>query len=369
MQMQKKNRSISKGVIEAKDKLDLLRSNQQFSPNVSKRTVGINLNTFLSSKPGNIEPESVQSDNFKNNHNNTYYNNQSTNILANNMTTNFQKYTKNFHLNQSKTQLSPNYQVLGNSVNISTNNTNNTFLNNNSNINNLNLTNIGNMTSTTNMTNNNSKNLKLESIKNINTVIKKLKYSNAPNKLPTTNKNENSNTKLTNTTLQKKIPNIPTFQSSNLNNLNKGPLINLKTSTCFNQNQNIYSNFSEMSPSTSIANLNMNESKFENTPQKDLFKLQDDVKGSNANLYLGTKQNDTKDTKKNSTQETNDNSSNNSTIKNYKHSNSSSINGLHFQVNKCFKNTNIENPEDLHFFYVKMFQTNKEYVHKFEKEE
>ena len=368
MQMQKKNRSISKGVIEAKDKSDLLRSNQQFSPNVSKRTVGINLNTFLSSKPGNVDPE--LSDTFKNNHNNTYYNNQSTNLLANNMTTNFQKYTKNFHLNQSKAQLPSNYQAMGNSVSMSANNTNNTFLGNNNNMTNIgNLTNMTNMTNNTNIGNTNSKNLKLESIKNINTVIKKLKNSNVPNKLSSNNKVEIPNTKITNTNLQKKIPNIPPFQSTNLtnlSNLNKGPLINLKTSTCFNQNQNIYSNFSEMSPSTSIANLNINESKFDNTPPKDLFKVHEDVKGSSTNIYLGTKQTDTKKT---STQETNDNSSNNSTIKNYKHSNSSSINGLQLQINKCFKSTNIENPEDLHFFYVKMFQTNKEYVHKFEKEE
>ena len=66
------------------------------------------------------------------------------------------------------------------------------------------------------------------------------------------------------------------------------------------------------------------------------------------------------------TQETKDNSSNSSTIKNFLHSNSNSLNTMQIQLTQ---QSNIENPEDLHFFYVKMFQANKEYAYKFEKEE
>lgn len=62
-------------------------------------------------------------------------------------------------------------------------------------------------------------------------------------------------------------------------------------------------------------------------------------------------------TKHNTNTETKDNS-NNSTIKNLKES-------TDFTQSK----KNIENPEDLHYFYVRMIQSNKDLIYKFEKDD
>lgn len=409
--MQKKNRSISKGIIEAKDKQEVYKTNQHFSPNVSKRTVGINLNTFLNSKPNGPlqkeELEMIQSDNFRNtNYNNTNFQpNQSITNLGNgtntsnvNLSSNFQKYSKNVSNNMSKGQI-----FSGQTSNVTSSNiTANSYLNPIP-----------------------QKNVKLESIKNINTVIKKLKNPNSNNS-NNISSNINISSKLIKpeigskpgTLVQKKIPAIPALQSSNLNNLNNNsnsnnnivssnsvvnlnnnsnlkkdsiPNINLKSST-FLQSQNI----NEISPKTSVTNINLNEylsSKKElnnamsiyttSDQSKSLFKPQSPsleakpnnslaiskINSQNSNLPNFDIKKTPETTKKTSIQETKDNSSSNSTIKNYKHSNSNSMNGITLQVNSQIQQSNIENPEDLHFFYVKMFQNNKEFANKFEKEE
>jgi len=367
--MQKKNRSISKGVIEAKDKQDLYKNNQHFSPNMSKRTVGINLNTFLSSKPGvsKEELELIQSENFRNtNYNMSFHPNNTNNSSM--MGTNFQKYSKNITVNPTKNPMLSS-QLSGIS---------------NSNINNSNAF----------VTPFPQKNMKLDSIKNINTVIKKLKGPNPSTKIM----NKSDVNKLGNqisSSIQKKVPAIPTFSSQNMNNTRKDPIpsISMK-STAYGQ-QLYPQNLSEMSPSNSLANVNdIYQSKSINSNnqsqnqqgygffnsnssnQKNLFKPQFEEINLNNNLsrqnLIGQSMNDmtkTPEHKKHSTQETKDNSSNNSTIKGYKHSNSNSINGIQLQVNNQVKQANIENPEDLHFFYVKMFQSNKEFAYKFEKEE
>lgn len=433
--MQKKNRSISKGVIEAKDKQDLYRSNQHFSPNMSKRTAGVNLNTFLNSKPTSHkdELELIQSDNFRNtNYNLSFHPNQSTNNLGNtSLGTNYQKYSKNISMNPAKSQML-NTQLSG---------INNSNVNNNS----------------AYVTPFPQKNMKLESIKNINTVIKKLKSTNINSKI---NKTTDSVKSGINTTFQKKVPVMPSFHqgtgtnntsnnynnitnSSNMTSLKKEgiPSISLKSSAFSSNNNahNIFShgnNLAELSPTKSIPNMgnlsnltsmsnmsnlnNINSTTHmgsnllnhnnlhdlqvpvpnnarkeannmnlyqQNSAHKSLFnKSQFEeinlvnshpiIKGKN--MMINSQQQihpqdltskPTPDNKKHSTKETKDNSSNSSTIKNYKHSNSNSINGIQVQMNTHYHQTNIENPEDLHFFYVKMFQTNKEFAHKFEKEE
>lgn len=409
--MQKKNRSISKGVIEAKDKQEIYKTNQHFSPNMSKRTVGINLNTFLNSKPTTHkeELELIQSDNFRNtNYNLSFHPNQSASNIGNtSVGTNYQKYSKNISMNPAKSQMLST-QLSGI---------------NNSNVNNSNAY----------VTPFPQKNMKLESIKNINTVIKKLKSSNINSKA--INKTTDTVKSNVNTTFQKKVPVMPSFHhngtgtnstSSNYNNNNSNnvtnssnmtnfkkegiPSISLKSSAFSNNNNNAHNIFShgisEMSPNKSVTNMNSNLHNEINIPNpsnarkdtttnslnlfqqnsanKSLFKSQFEeinlvnsgqIKGkillnNQINIQpqdLTIKQ--TAETKKHSTQETKDNSSNSSTIKNYKHSNSNSVNGIQVQINNHYHQTNIENPEDLHFFYVKMFQTNKEFAQKFEKEE
>ena len=325
----KKNRSISKGVIEAKDKTDV--KSQQFSPTMAKRTVGINLNTFINSKPQtkNEEDEMRSSTN-----NMSFQPNQSTSTNMNNSNVNstmgqggttFQKYSKN-PISQPKTLLSNTQfsQVSNSTVN------NSTFV-----------------------TPFPQKNMKLESIKNINTVIKKLKSNNI------------SSGKIKEKQIPKKIPLIPASfnQTQNICLLQKS--IQMPTLTIKNNNLNSQQYFppnqSEMSPSTSMTNINSNDM---------LYKTNQNIFQHNSGQKIKIFEDkfdkivETKNEKKVSLQETKDNSSNNSTIKNFKHSNSNSINcsQTNYQVN-------IENPEDLHFFYVKMLQQNKEFANKFEKDE
>lgn len=468
--MQKKNRSISKGVIEAKDKQEISKNsnnNQHFSPNMAKRT-GVNLNTFLSSKPVGTSKEQAegdtgQSDNLRGTNNinnlNPYQVNSSVN--NSNMGTNYQKYSKNVTTNPAKSQMiSTQYSGINSSNNI----------HNNSNVNN---------TGNTFATPFPQKNMKLESIKNINTVIRKLKSnttsSSISNKV-STNISKNEITKIgsvisnsgggTNNLQKKVVPVIPSFHSNNMSSLKKD--INKSSSGISNNNHYIQQsqqlnpqNLYDMSPSNSLANMkinndysqqsqqieklvnnssyininntsnnvyfnnnntNQNQSQINNSQVNNQNNYGNssttninntnnlnhinlinnmNLTNSNTNIYAsgqkgsnnfnmsntGNKTNlfnkdvvkdegtnnknvfdkNNQDNKK--TQETKDNSSNSSTIKNSKnflHSNTNSLNTMQIQLSQ---QSNIENPEDLHFFYVKMFQANKEYAYKFEKEE
>jgi len=416
--MQKKNRSISKGVIEAKDKQDVSKisssqQSQHFSPNVSKRNVGVNLNTFLNSKPGvGVIKEEVDLGQSDSHYKNTNYNiggfhvnqSMSTNNSNYNGTTSYQKYTKNTTINLAKSQIvDKNQQYSG--VNSSMNNTNSNFVNPLP-----------------------QKNMKLESIKNINTVIRKLKTNNTNSKMITGGPSSKPDLqKLSSgaSSYQKK-QGIPSLHNSNLLNASTNKRISNNMNSTSYPSQLIAQNLVDISPSTSLANMNINDmhssktqtsslsnltntnSKngvsglthnnhnhinlspnlgdgfgkstgnqiYTNSAQKNLFKPQlDDINLINNTSSKQIKVNNTggydksSDNKK-STQETKDNSSNSSTIKNYKHSNSNSLNTMQVQANSQINQAaNIENPEDLHFFYVKMFQTNKEFAYKFEKEE
>lgn len=418
--MQKKQRSISKGVIEAKDKNDL---KQHFSPNVTKRT-GINLNTFLNSKPGmgNAGDGNL---------------NQSREFLGNqtynpgNTKSNFQNYKTNTSNIQQKQQPIP--------LNYSTNISGNNMTNYNSAIN--------------NQQNNsyNQKNIKLESIKNINTVIKKLKSTNISNvgnnnvsinssqklrdiqtkntKKSISNLNSNNTNSLnmvsassTNTALGGSQANISNFPTNQLNQGGQLNPVNLQSSMKKDLMPNLKSN--QLTSGTFSGQLyQTNKTKSPNKLEKlNVYGTNQNSQGGsainthnisnisgNSNNKSGIKElkdlkeekilkQDTNDlgkktshglfssekerysekyssniekdfsSKSENKNSTKDISSNNSTL-NFKHSGARSVNGISVQLgDNMVHQSNIESPEDLHFFYVKMFQTNKEFASKFEKD-
>lgn len=439
-----KNRSISKGVIEAKDKQDLVKSqqlqqisqnSQHFSPNVSKRNVGVNLNTFLNSKPGIINSKEeidlgISDSQYRNtNYNINFLPNQSMNANNSNITnmsnvnsTNYQKYAKNTTINLAKSQIMTDKggsQISGLNSSIVTNNLVNNTNNNLSNLNQL-----------------PQKNMKLESIKNINTVIRKLKTNNTNSKMISGGPSTKPDIQKMGTGVNyQKKQGIPSIQSTSISNISITKKISGNLNSSNYPGQLLPQNLVEISPSNSISNVNLNDiysnSKTQNNSQSNLSsstntknnfyasglthnfnnnqvnltsnlidggtfssKISNNIYSNNnsaqKNLFkphidevsmIKQKQNNsgmvdqvvfdkTSDNNKKSMQETKDNSSNSSTIKNNKHSNSNSLNTMQVQLNNQLnQSTNIENPEDLHFFYVKMLQTNKEFAYKFEKDE
>ncbi len=381
--------NLSKGLNESKEKIDSLNFNKthHFSPNITKKTVGINLNNFLSSKPNMLKDENElqNNDSMKNIKVNSTYN--SNQLSGSVVSSNFQKYTKNNVTNiKSSVINNSNYSV----VNTSTTN-------------NLNITNSNNnMNSTNNAFPN--KNIKLESIKNINNVIKKLKGTNVnPNPIniqqgsikgkidvnkqlialknktqiiPAINSNQNSNLQ-SSSNINHEFSNVIHMSSNSMNNMNninsnnglKSDKINLRNSnnlygsqienmSLFQQGTPINNNVLEKDENSN--NRNHSYNLYSNNSEKKSISL---FKPENVDKNLDENElNIVKSYKKVSLQDTKDNSSNSSTIK-FKHSNNTSI-----SMGGLSNNSNIENPEDLHFFYVKMFQQNKELAFKFEKD-
>lgn len=389
--------NLSKGLNESKEKIDSLNFNKthHFSPNISKKTVGINLNNFLSSKPNMLKDDNEMQNNesLKNIKVNASYN--SNHLSGSVVSSNFQKYTKSNVTNiKSSVINNSNYSV------VNTTNTNNVNISNTNN----------NMNSTSNSNSNYSafpnKNIKLESIKNINNVIKKLKGTNVnsnpihiqqgtikgkidvnkqlialKNKtqiIPAINSNQNSNLQ-SNSNISSEFQNVIHMSSnsmnnmSNINNVNtnglKSDKINLRNSNNLYGSQienmslfqqGIPNNSSLIENNEVSNNRNHSYNLYSNNSEKkstSLFRPENIDKNSEE-----TDLNIAKSCKKVSLQDTKDNSSNSSTIK-FKHSNNTSI-----SMGGLGNNSNIENPEDLHFFYVKMFQQNKELAFKFEKD-
>ena len=358
MQMSKKQRSISKGIIEAKDKLELGKSKkdiQYLSPGVSK----INHPNQISNKTqGSKEEQEVSPDNNKSNFNtpiNVFTSTQ-------NYQTNLQKYTKtNFNNNKSS--------VLNSS--------------------------LSNLNSSVTNNFNNNKNMKLESIK---TQIKKTAITGLNTNNTSINLNNQPNTNIisgnkVNISPLKKVEQLKSLtkkktgivsmltSSQNTSGIHKQsnfPVvgsINLKHSYSQN-NQNIIPNIHSENLNLfqeKPIGINLSQKKLEfvksnmnisnNTEQ--LINLTREQSTEKLEYIQNSKQASIREEnspkKQTSNTETKDNSSNNSTIK---LQNNSIMNSELLQSKK-----KIENPEDLHVFYVQMLQSNKDLIYKFEKDD
>lgn len=375
MQMAKKNRSASKGIIEAKDKGDFMRSTrdaQHFSPNATKRSnfgVYNQASMMQTQKSGNLSKDefienSVENSNLKHTNYMNYQSNQaSVNLSHNPSSSNFQMYNKNAINSKNQYSVMPGIST----SNIS--NTSNAFQ---------------------------QKNMKLESIRNLNTAMKKIK---AP--ISGTSKSEISPVKKLdqNNFIKKKSTGLNSSNNASMIGLqSKGPVSlkgnNYTTNPVNNyvykekeveqQSAKVSMNlFMEKPQGINLANskLGSNQLNYSNStkigPLNTELLANNEIPGNKEVLYNinhklssvsnSVSPNKLKDKEKkkamsSNTQETQDNSSNNSTINKHK-------NSAPYLTNDLINNQNIENPEDLHFFYVKMLQSNKSFIYKFEKEE
>jgi hypothetical protein len=359
MQVTYKQRSISKGIIEAKDKTEVVKSKKDIpylSPGASKRNTS---NQVLNKTQGTKEEHELLSDNNKTSFNNPI------NILTSSQSyqTNLQKYTK--------TQLNPNKS---NILNSSLSNLNSS-VSNNFNAKNLKLDSMKtqikknaipgvntnnttiNLNNLTNSNNNVSGNkLDISPLKKVEQLKSLTKKKTGIISMLTSSQNS--------TVIHKQTPSNPVVGSINLKNSISQNNQNL-ISNLHNDNMNIFQekplgiNLSQkklelVKSNTSIRN---------NTEQ--MLNLTQENSTENIEYYHNPKQSSVREMnpikKHSSNIETKDNSSFNSTIK---LQNNYIMNSELLQSKK-----KIENPEDLHVFYVQMLQSNKDLIYKFEKEE